>query len=189
MTKKQTAAAVISAAGAAAPADQQLELMPPTRTNLTESERARVEAAVRTNKAGRPPGATNLATRQVLDFVRKTIGDPMIESARYLMHTPESLAIELGCTKGEAFDRLERIRADLRPYFYAKQAPVDADGKPAPWLTLSIGADHARHEGLAKPDQPPWTYLDAAPQQPQQNQQLTVQAAPASHGDVSHNDQ
>src|SRR6202023_987346 len=98
------------------------------------------------------------------------LGDPMLESARWAMPTPASLAKELGCTIGEAFDRLEKIRSDLRPYFYAKQAPVDADGKPAPWLTMSFGDHNAPPPGLAKPGAPPWTYLDVTPEKPSANQ-------------------
>jgi hypothetical protein len=98
----------------------------------------RFDRAVAHGKAGRPPGAQNKTTREMLDFIRKTLGDPMLESARWAMHTPESLALVLGCSKAEAFDRIEKLRADLRPYFYAKQAPVDSDGKAVPGLTVSF---------------------------------------------------
>lgn len=174
--------------GAAELEAEQLTLLP-TRSNLTPAQKARVDAAVRANRRGRPPGAQNLATREMLDFIRKTIGDPMLESARMAMHTPETLSIELGCSKFEAAELLEKIRSDLRPYFYAKQAPVDADGKPAPWLTMTFGDQNARPPGLAAPGQPPWAYLDVTPNPPQQNQEVSAEPGAQSHGEVSHGDE
>ncbi|MGX9389767.1 hypothetical protein ACWX0K_10925 [Nitrobacteraceae bacterium UC4446_H13] len=193
MTKSHVSEAVIAAADRAAArgddAAAQLELMPPTRFHPVDDDRQhrKVVESVQRDRAGRPPGAQNRTTRDMLDFIRKTLGDPMLESARWAMHTPESLAEELGCSKAEAFDRLERIRADLRPYFYAKQAPVDADGKPAPWLTLQVGG-YGGAAGLAVDGKPPWTYLDHDPQETQQNQALPQSPDGVSHGDVSHRD-
>lgn len=190
MTKPHASEVVIAAAdraaarGDGAPAAQ-LELMPPTRFHPVDDDRQhrRVVESVRRDRAGRPPGAQNRTTRDMLDFIRKTLGDPALESARWAMHTPESLSKELGCTLLEAFDRLERIRADLRPYFYAKQAPVDADGKPAPWLTLQVGG-YGGGEGLPQAGRPPWSYLDHDPQETQQKQALPASADGVSHGDA-----
>jgi hypothetical protein len=71
-----------------------------------DSEQERVETAIKHDRRGRPPGAQNKTTREMLEFVRKLCGDPLERRFRYAMHTPETLAIELGCTKLEAFDRL-----------------------------------------------------------------------------------
>lgn len=196
MTKSQRSEAVIAAAaraearaGGQDPA--QLELMAPTRFHPVDDDtrHSQVQELVKRDRAGRPPGAQNRTTRDMLDFIRKTLGDPMLESARWAMHTPASLAKELGCSIAEAFDRLERIRADLRPYFYAKQAPVDADGKPAPWLTMTFGDQNARPQGLAPPDRPPWEYLDVTPQETQQKQALPASSDVRSHGDQSHDEE
>ena len=125
--------AVLEELEAQAPAAaEQLELLPPTRFEAGSEEHGRLVEAVRRDRAGRPPGARNLATRDMVAFVRRTIGDPFHESARLLLHSPATLAAELGCSKLEAFDRLERIRADLRPFMYARLAPIDASGAAVP---------------------------------------------------------
>src|SRR3990172_2633839 len=103
-------------------------------------KRRKKEVAKRGGGGGRPPGAQNLVTRQAREFVRRVFGDPLIESARWLLHTPETLAKELNCTIADAFDRLEGIRRDLRPFFYAKLAPTDAEGRPVvPQFAMVIG--------------------------------------------------
>ena len=183
---------IAAAAAAAKPAPaEQLDLMPPMRGSMTDHERQRVEEGVRHGRAGRPPGAANKSTREMLDFIRRVIGDPMLESARQLLHTPETLSIELGCTKGEAFDRLEKIRTDLRPYFYAKQAPVDTDGKPVPGLTVEFHGQGTARIGADGAQLPPWLYLQGEPashEKDEQNQR-TIDVTPGvSHGDVSHGD-
>src|SRR4051812_23872477 len=98
MAKKDGKAAVaaVIAAAAPAPAAEQLDLMPALRPSLTDSQMERVDAAIRHDRRGRPPGAQNVATREMLAFVRKLCGDPMERRFRYAMHTPETLAIELG---------------------------------------------------------------------------------------------
>ncbi len=168
-------------------------LMPPTRTTMTDHELARVEEAARRFEKGRPPGAKNIATREMLEFVRKMMGDPLERRARYAMHTPESLSIELGCTKLEAFDRLDRIWSELARYFYAQQAQVDGKGNAVvPWLTMQFGGQGA---AVAMPDgsvEPPWiTHLrtiNAAPEKDEQNQASLPSPDGVSHGSVSHDD-
>src|SRR5262245_32094165 len=148
--------AVLEELEAQAPAEaEQLELLPPTRFEAGSEEHGRMVEAVRRDRAGRPPGARNLATRDMVAFVRRTIGDPFHESARLLLHSPATLAAELGCTKLEAFDRLERIRADLRPYIYARLAPTDANGLAVPpTFVMAIGA--GRSSASSSPAEAPW---------------------------------
>lgn len=180
MAKSDAAMREIAAAAAAAPAAEQLDLMPPGRESMTTGEQERFDRAVAHGKAGRPPGATNLANRQMLDFIRRTLGDPMLDSARWATHTPESLALVLGCTKAEAFDRIEKIRADLRPYFYAKQAPVDGAGKVVPGLTMQVVAQGAVTIGADGLQRPPWLYQEPD----EQNQALKDVSPGASDGSV-----
>jgi hypothetical protein len=162
---------LISALAPAAPAEVQLDLVPPGRESMTDGEQVRFDRAVAHGKAGRPPGAQNKTTREMLDFIRKTLGDPLLESARWAMHTPESLALVLGCSKAEAFDRMEKLRADLRPYFYAKQAPVDSDGKAVPGLTVEFHGHGAVDRDQDGRELPPW--LRPGPRvSPQQNQRV-----------------
>lgn len=169
---------------------EQLDMLP-TRFDprIDPVDHGRQIEAARRHQRGRPPGARNKTTRDAIEFIQKTIGDPMVESARWLMHTPESLARELGCDKLEAFDRLEKIRADLRPYFYAKQAPVDHDGKPIPGLTVQIGGQGAVLIGANGEELPPWLRSQEAPRsgdQVEQNQRVIDVSPAVSHGAVSH---
>jgi len=121
----------------------------------SEEHQAAVEKA-RRNWKGRPAGAQNLHTRDMLRYVRRIYGDPLEGSARYLLHSPETLAAELNCSKLEAFDRLEKIRSDLRAYVYAKLAPTDDKGVPVvPNFSVQIGGAGP----AGGPDSVPWAYL------------------------------
>lgn len=115
-------------------------------------------------RRGRPEGAQNLATREMLQFCRRVFGDPVMRGFQWLEHTPETLAAVLGCTRLEAFDRLEVIRKSLQPLFYANQAPVDADGKAVPFFSLNIGGQASSAPGA----KPPWIYEGG----PEENQQV-----------------
>lgn len=177
------AAAVAQAAGDGA-GDEQLELLPPSRFAEGKPYHVEMVEAVRRHGAGRPPGARNIATRDAVAFIRRVIGDPMIESARWLSHTPETLARELRCTPIEAFDRLERIRADLRRFMYAPLAPVDGHGNAVvPRFELTIGGAVAGGPGRV-----PWDY-EGGPQlvqETQQNQALLASPPVASQTAASH---
>lgn len=178
--RREIAAAVASAADAArAAAPEQMELLPPSRFSDDDHRAARLREAVARDRRGRPPGARNMATRETLDFVRKTIGDPVMERARYLLHTPETLAAELGCTKLEAFDRLDAIRSELARLYYAPLAPVDGQGNAAvPVIQIVAGASAGSAERL------PWEYMAA--EKIEENQALAAPAPAVSHGAVSH---
>lgn len=154
MRQGATVGAVIEAAPAAPAEPDQLDLLPPTRFPEGSSAHAEFAARIEGARRGRPPGARNLATRQVVEFVRKVFGDPFVESARYLAHTPETLAAELECSKLEAFQALERIRADLRGFMYPRLAPVGADGAAVPPTFVMAFAD--RGAPGAAPGVPPW---------------------------------
>lgn len=147
---------------AAAPEAEQLALLPTSKdARIDPTEYARVVESVARRRRGRPENARNLATRDALAFVRQVLGDPLIERARDAMHTPDSLAAELGCTKLEAFDRLDKIRADLARFFYAPLAPVDDKGQAvvpqfnmlaAPGARVAVGIGAA-----AEPWNGPWS--------------------------------
>lgn len=181
---------LVDAAGAAAAAaraaePQQLELLPPGIERLTDGQRARVEPGVRAQRAGRPPGAENKQTKEIKDLCRRMFGDPLLERARWALHTPESLAAYLGCTRLEAFDRLDRIRAELARLWYAPAAPVDEDGRPVPLLNVTMGDLVVGAAG----GRPPWVYAGGpVVDQHEQNQALGSGAPDVSHGAVSHGD-
>src|SRR6266404_2155035 len=183
---KAAVAAVIASAADAAPIEQ-LELMPAMRPSLTEHQQERVATAIKHDRRGRPPGAQNKSTREMLEFVRKLCGDPLERRFRYAMHTPETLAIELGCSKLEAFDRLEKLWADLSTFFYAKQAQVDGQGNTvAPRLTMVFPGQVAAANNADGTPRPPWEYLKVIDAESQQNQALLTSPDGVSHGDVSH---
>jgi hypothetical protein len=183
MAKKDGKAAIaaVIAAAAAAPAAEQLELMPAMRPSLTDkpgrARRGRDQARSPRPSAWR---AEQKATREMLEFVRKLCGDPLERRFRYAMHTPETLAIELGCTKLEAFDRLEkhveRARAVL---LRAARRRSTAGNSVAPRLTMVFPGQSAPAIGQDGLGQPPWMYIE-------QNQALASARNDVSHGDVSH---
>lgn len=187
--KGAIAGVIASAAAAAAPieAEQLAFLPPPTRSSMTDEEQARVDKAIRHDRRGRPPGAQNKNTREMLEFVRKLCGDPLERRFRYAMHTPETLAIELGCSKYEAFMLLDKMWADLSGFFYAKQALVDGAGNAVvPRLTMMFGGQTAQPVGPAGAARKPWDYLEAANAEPQKNQRVIDHDPQGSHGEGSH---
>lgn len=172
------AAVVADAADAAEP--EQLELLPPTRFAPGSAGHAELGERIKRERAGRPPGATNIATRQMLAYVRRVWGDPVERRARWLLHTPETLAAELDCSKVEAFDRLDRIAADLSRLFYPQLAPVDGAGVSVPpTFNLVLGGHQAN--GAAAP---PWIY-EGGPEV-EQNQRLAEPAPDVSYGQPSY---
>lgn len=186
MTRPVVVDAIAEAAAAAieaTPPAAQLELLPPTRFEEGDKQHQRVVASVRRDRAGRPEGARNIATREAVEFVRRVFGDPLIESARWAMHTPKSLAIELGCTKLEAFDRLEDIRKDLRRFMYAPLAAVDGQGNAvSPTLAVVIGGADGAVSVDGRPI-PPW---ERAATEIKQIQPVTPTTPDVSQTDVSH---
>jgi hypothetical protein len=185
--KAAVAGVIAEAVGAAALAEkvEQLELMPAMRPSLSENQVERVTTAIKADRRGRPPGAQNIAKREMLDFLRKVCGDPLERRFRYAMHTPETLAIELGCSKLEAFDRLDRMWGELQKLFYGNIAQVDAQGNAVtPRLTMVFPGQSAPALGSDGAIRPPWMYIE----QTQENQALSAPSEATSHGDVSHGD-
>jgi hypothetical protein len=135
-------------------------------------------------RRGRPAGAQNLATRDMLDFCRRVFGDPVMRGFQWLEHTPETLAAVLGCTRLEAFDRLETIRKSLQPLFYANQAPVDAEGKAVPFFALTVGGASSSAPGA----KPPWLYDGGPTVEHEENQSLSAPDPAQSHDAKSHED-
>lgn len=157
---------------------EQLALLP--MAGAVEGRRHEAIREIARRGAGRPKGAKNLATRQMLDWVRKTYGDPVERRARWLLHTPESLALVLGCTKLEAFDRLDKIAAELSRLFYAQLAPVDGQGHAvAPFFAMAFGGRVQGADGRA-----PWDYM-RSPQVIENAPQSETPETP-SHGEPSH---
>jgi hypothetical protein len=144
------------AAAAAEAGDRQLELLdlaPPIRSTGGQADlvRAQIAEAARVRGRGRPPGAQNLLTKQAKEWIARVVGDPLIESARWLLHTPDSLAKELSCTLLEAFKLQQAIREGIMPYMHSKLAPVGEDGRPLPMFQLIMGGAEGLDAGTVAP--------------------------------------
>jgi len=152
---------IATAAESAAIADagEQLELLglaPPIRSTGGQADqvRAQIAEAARVRGRGRPPGAQNILTKQAKEWITRVVGDPLIESARWLLHTPASLAKELDCELLEAFRLQQAIREGIMPYMHSKLAPVGEDGRALPLFQLIMGGvEEADQASLA-----PWLH-------------------------------
>jgi hypothetical protein len=161
MTTKPALVGVIEAGAAAAAADTgatgaggQLELLeplPPTRFVPGTAAHDELVERVKRDRAGRPPGARNVKTEQMMAFIVRVFGDPALERARMATHTPQTLASELHCSYLEAATFLDRLRADLMRYLYSPKAATDANGQAViPSFTMVINGDQV------DADLPPW---------------------------------
>lgn len=177
-------------------AAKQLSMLAPTRfvgKRAAEKQRKIANEVLRARGAGRPKGAKNIATRQIIEFLRAHGYDPVVQRWRWLLHTPETLASELGCTKLEAFDRLDKIHGDLRRLFYPDAVALDDQGKPVPQLVMNIGTQNvalvATPQGTFPAQRPPWetdAEVQAGLAKREQNQPVTIEAEAKSHGAKSH---
>jgi hypothetical protein len=193
-TGKAAVAGVIASALDAAVAEaeaMQLDMLPGLAgsSRLPDETKAEIVAAVK-RKPGRPPGATNLVQRDMLQFIRRVFGDPLEGRARWLMYEPAQLAQVLGCTTAEAFDRQDRIRADLSKLYYAPLAAVDDGGNAVvPRFTMVLGGQNALARDASGAPRPPWEYDLEHNEETQQNQGFLASGDGVSHGKVSHGDE
>ena len=193
MARMDVADAVRGAVDAAIVAEEaaQLDMLLPglaSSDRLTTEGKAAIVEAVRRER-GRPKGAKNLATRDMLDFVRRAIGDPLEWRARWLMYAPAELAKVLGCSTLEAFDRQDRIAEAIAKLFYAPLAPIDGQGNAVvPRLTMVFGGQHAHAGGAPGEAAPPWIYPGGPDDETLRNQRVIEVGADQSHGQVSHSD-
>ena len=186
------AAAAVAGAGAALAADQaaaaadQLDLLaPPTR--LTGDRAAQVQRTLsdhhRARGGGRPPGAQNLATRQMREYLLARGVHPLENLMRWALHTPETLSTELGCTLLEAFRELKAVWAELAPYFAAKVAPTDDKGNALPLFNLQIGGSTV---AVGADGMPPWLAdpeVRRAMEESERNQRVIDARPEQSHGE------
>lgn len=164
----------------------------PMRSDPDERQRERVAAVqaerqAEARKGGRPQGATNKATAAFREYLLRRGVSPLEQIMRWSMHTPETLAAELGCSKADAFDRLVRLWSELAPYLHSRMAPSDGTGAVAPMLNIQLGGGAP---GAPRgPDVPPWIYDGVAQDleaEGEQNQGVSGSAPDASHGNASH---
>lgn len=148
-------------------------------TRLTGDRAAeQLGKVARSRGPGRPPGAENRSTAQFRDYLLRRGVNPLEQLARWAMHTPETLATELECTKLEALRELRAMWGELAPFLFSKVAPTDEAGQAVPQFMMFIGDGGAVQVAGARP---PWLA-----QEPQENQALAEPAGVVSHDGVSH---
>ena len=65
------------------------------------------------------------------EYLLKRGVNPIALMMQWGLHSPTTLAAELGCSRLEAFRELRAVWAELGPYFASKLVAVDDQGKPA----------------------------------------------------------
>ena len=181
MRQAVQAAAGALAAERAAAEPVQLSMLPlPIGNPRAKHLRHQVD---RRREAGRPPGATNIDTRMLREWLLKRGVHPLQQLFVWAQHTPQSLAAELGCSQVEAFSQLRQLWADLTPYLAPRLAPVDDQGRAVvPWLNFTVGGRTLTLEGGVAP----WTLRERARLEVLENQPVNDVSRPASHGEPSH---
>ncbi|WP_026783140.1 hypothetical protein [Pleomorphomonas koreensis] len=142
----------------AAAEGEQLGLFAPPIPDGAVRDQIVAEAEARERKAGRPKGATNLATRQLREFIFSRGKNPVIWKISWLTMTVEQLATYLGCSKLEAFDRQRMLADTLQGLVLPNLAATDEAGNAVPTINMVFGGGASL--GVS-PDRPPWEYLDA----------------------------
>lgn len=133
---------------------QQLALLP------EDGAAAEAQLEQRRNGAGRPPGASNRATRALREYLLRNFTDPAvglavsglrstlpasIEAARFL-------ASALGCKPLEALELMRKCSEAVMPYTHSKMPlAVDLRGRVAQ-LTIGLGAAAPGAERLGGDD-------------------------------------
>ena len=140
------------------------------------------EARERSLKGGRPKGAQNIASRELRDWLLRGMGGktPQEQLATWSNLGPEGLAVALGCTKLEAFDRWRGVLEYLGKFFMAPIAAETSDGKPVPQMVVMVGGSAGVVDQASGETLPPWEYLD------QPDQALTLDGdAPSKDGETT----
>jgi hypothetical protein len=105
---------------------QQLDLLPLKPTAAIADEPAPRQPETRAAKGGRPKGATNIATRELRDYMLGRYRSPLIAMAETYARPVHELARALHCTLLEAFQLQQAAARDLAPYLHQKLTPLDA---------------------------------------------------------------
>lgn len=125
---------------------EQLDLLPVIARSVSPHDQAGLAQLVadeqERRKAGRPKGATNVSSRQLKAMIEQVLGgNPLLWRARWLALEPEEMALRLGITKDEAWNRQDKIAAEFARYFLAPLAPTDEKGNAVPSIAVLIGGE------------------------------------------------
>lgn len=103
----------------------QLPLLPAVQVELLPLDPLDRVAAIRAPRGpGRPAGAVNKRTEGWAKFLLSRYQSPLIGLAETYSRPVADLAMELGCTKLEAFKLQMQAKAELAPYLHGKM-PVE----------------------------------------------------------------
>lgn len=170
MTRTGASAVIADALGSAseqlaeerqADAGEQLDMMPiPTRFEGEKAAetRTKLEHHHAGRGGGRPAGRQNNATQELRRYLLARGADPLVEMMRWSLHTPATLAGELGCTMLEAHREIQRMREWLSQFLHPRLAPTAEDGSVAPFFQMVIGAGigAGRQAAAGGEAVPPW---------------------------------
>lgn len=134
-------AAAIKALGAGeAPAGdgEQMDLLPVLAGEVLGGDQDRPEVAERKRGRGRPPGARNRKTTDMIAYLEANYASPLVALVATASVDTGELAKRLGCKKVEAFQIQQDARKAALPYMYAK-LPLALDVKGSGAIALALG--------------------------------------------------
>lgn len=106
-------------------AAEQLPLLPAEDlAALPDDEMQRRRQLAAPRGPGRPKGSSNRKTLAMRDWILSRYRSPLEVLAETYSRPVADLALELGCSRIEAFDRQQRAAIELAPYLHGK-APVE----------------------------------------------------------------
>lgn len=135
------AKAALEALGAGeAPAaeGEQLDLLPVAAGEVLGGDDDRPEVVERRRRRGRPPGARNRKTADMIAFLEANYASPLVGLVATASVPTKELAKRLGCKMIEAFKLQQDARAAALPYMYAK-LPLAVDVKGGGAIALALG--------------------------------------------------
>lgn len=80
-------------------------------------------AAAAVRRRGRPPGARNRKTVEMIEYLEKRYLSPLEGLAKTWSASTWELAIELGCSLEEAFDKQQAARIAALPFWHQRLSP------------------------------------------------------------------
>lgn len=80
-------------------------------------------AAAVTRRGGRPPGAKNRKTAEMIEYLERRYASPLEGLAKTWTAPTDALAKELGCSMGEAFDKQQAARVAALRYWHQALSP------------------------------------------------------------------
>lgn len=131
------------------------------------------EAAPR-SRGGRPPGARNRRTVEMVEFCERVLGEPLLAKAfRIVGADTKALAKGLSCSKLDAFRLQTQVLLGALPYAHQRlPLAVDVQARLAVPLAIHMGVAEAG-EGLPEMVERAATVLDLLPEEGEEYQQLS----------------